>query len=405
MEYVSKLLQRLGPAGIVVKTILAALIGDALLLAFILLRRAYRRRYFAKRDARALHFQKVWPELISGTIPYKNWRNNAFDQPVVESLALDALESSPPAEAATIVRFLRESGLLSKQIHEAERYRGWRRRKSLVALGRTRTPESIPALSEGLRDPDPETRMASLRGLGRTSLDSAAEEILRWVGEVGLIVPVLPLENALINCTREHPRLLIPYLKGADDRLREVVGRVLGEVASTALEADVLEMAGDTNPELRASSARALAHIKTKIALPVLTKLLEDPSWVVRLRAAVALGQLRSSLAIQPLIRALIDSHRLVRLRAAQSIVELDDDPSSTFVQVCDLGDAYAQDAYINANENAGTLKELLDAIKNAPHFDETRRAELISAAELRLNRPGRQRDLVHSETADAVLD
>src|SRR5690349_24597311 len=96
MEYVSKLLERLGPAGIVVKAIVAALIGDAVLLVFILVRRAYRKRYFVRRDARALHYQKFWAELISGAIMFDDWRKKAFDRQIVESLALDALEAAPP---------------------------------------------------------------------------------------------------------------------------------------------------------------------------------------------------------------------------------------------------------------------------------------------------------------------
>src|SRR5580692_6948956 len=403
MEYISNLIQRLGPAGVVVKAIVAALVGDAVLLAFILIRRTYRRRYFARRDSRALHFQKFWTELISGAIGYDDWRKNSFDRQVVESLALDALEAAPPQEAARILRFLRESGLLGKQIHEAEKHRGWRRRKALVALGRTRAPEGVPALSEGLRDPDAETRMASLRGLGRTSLPSAAEEILRWVGEVGLVVPALPLENALINCTRERPKVLLSYMKGADGQFREILGRVLGEVATSALEADVLEMAGDKSPELRASAARALAHGKPKIALPVLTKMIDDPSWVVRLRAAVALGQLRSPLAIQALIRALTDSHRLVRLRAAQAIVEQDEDPVGTFERVAELRDPYAQDAYITAAENSGTYNELLEGLRKTPGLEDDRRAELVAAAEFRVNGNGEKRPIPADEEIDAV--
>ena len=398
MGYISNLIQRLGPAGIVVKAIIAALVGDGVLLAFILLRRTYRRRYFARRDARALHFQRFWNEILSGAIRYDEWRKKPFDRQVVESLALDALEASPPAEAARILRFLRESGLLEKQVYEAERYRGWRRRNALVALGRTRAPEGIPALSEGLRDPDPETRMASLRGLGRTSLPTAADEILRWVGEEGLVVPALPLENALINTARERPALLLPYMAGATEPLREILGRVLGEVATPALEEDILEMAGDDNAELRASAARALAHGKPKIALPVLTKMIEDPAWVVRLRAAVALGQLRNPLAIQALVRALTDSHRLVRLRAAQAIVEQDEDPVATFESIADLGDPYAQDAYITAAENAGIYADLLDALKNAPGMQESRRAELLAAAEFRLNSGAEKRSVPAAE-------
>ncbi|HUJ32880.1 MAG TPA: HEAT repeat domain-containing protein [Candidatus Acidoferrum sp.] len=386
MGYIFSLIRRLGPAGVVLKAIFIALIGDALLLAFILLRRTYRKRYFARRDSRAVFFQKLWSDLITGKIPYESWRGKPFDRRVVESLALDALEASPPAEAAQVLKFLRASGLLQKRIYEAEKHRGWRRRRALVALGRTRAPEGINALAEGLRDRDMETRLASLRGLGRTGLPDAAEEILRWVGEVGLVVPALPLENALINCSRERPRVLLPYMNGGSQEVREALARVLGEVASAALETDIIEMAGDASPELRASAARALAHAKPRIAVPVLGKMIEDPSWIVRLRAAVALGQIHSALAISPLLKALTDSHRLVRLRAAQAIVEQDEDPVSTFERVVATEDVYAHDAYVTAAENAGTYTALLEAIEQAPNLEEPHRQKLLAAATFRLN-------------------
>jgi len=63
----------------VTKAILAALVADGLLLAFILLRRAYRRRYFAKLDRRTFEFRQKWDEVVSGRIPYANWRKKSFD--------------------------------------------------------------------------------------------------------------------------------------------------------------------------------------------------------------------------------------------------------------------------------------------------------------------------------------
>jgi HEAT repeat protein len=379
-------IERLGPAGIVVKAIIAAFIAVGAILAFILLRRAYRKRYFARRDARALHFQRHWRQLISGQIPFDQWRRKPFARRIVESLVLDALEAAAPAEAANLLAFLRSSGLLQKQIHDAERHRGWRRRRALVALGRSRAPEGIPALAQGLRDHHIETRLAALRGLGRTGLPSAADEILCWVGEAGLIVPPLPLENALINCCRESPRLLLARMSGAPGPLRDIFARVLAEVATPALEADIIEMAGDSSPEIRASAARALVRAESQNALPVLTELLADPVWIVRLRAAVALGQIRSPLVVPALARAVTDPHRLVRLRAAQAIVEQDADPVATFRRIVETGDAYAQDAYITAAENAGKYAALLEAIRQHSELDQCARDALLAAAAFRLN-------------------
>src|SRR6266571_1638526 len=341
MESIFRLIHKLGPAGIVLKAIFAALVADGLLLAFILLRRSYRKRYFAKRDARVFHFRAVWEQLISGKIPYLAWRGKIFDRRVVESLALDALEAAPAEGAARVLNFLRVSGLMQTRIYEARKYHGWQRRKALVALGQTRAAEGIAALGEGLRDSNAETRLAALRGLGRTGLPAAAEEILRWVGERGLVVPALPLENALMNCCRERPQLVPRYMAAAHGELRELLGRVLGEVATQTMDADLTEMAGDQAPEVRASAARA----------------------------------------IPALLLALTDSHRLVRLRAAQALADQDEDSSVIFAAVADTEDAYGIDAYITAAENAGIYGELLEKLQTGRSMEEERRRHLLDIA------------------------
>ena len=118
-----------------------------------------------------------------------------------------------------------------------------------------------------------------------------------------------------MNCCRERPQLVPRYMAAAHGELRELLGRVLGEVATQTMDADLTEMAGDQAPEVRASAARALGNARPKIAPPVLAEMVKDPVWFVRLRATVALGQLRTVRAISALLLALTDSHRLVRLR------------------------------------------------------------------------------------------
>src|SRR6267378_3079998 len=222
MESIFEKLWRLGPAAFVLKAIVVAVAADALLLAFILLRRTYRKRYFAQRDARVFKWRQQWDDLLSARVPYSAWRANVFDRRIIETIALDGLEARNPEECARILRFLRFSGLIEKRIFEA--------------------------------------RLAALRGLGRTASPKAAEEILAWVGEKGLVVPALPLQSALIQCCAERPQLLLPYVQSATGPLREVLGRVLGEVATPSLGMDLLQFVGDDLDELRAAAARALAQ-------------------------------------------------------------------------------------------------------------------------------------------------
>jgi HEAT repeat protein len=359
MESIFEKLWRLGPAAFVLKAIVAAIVADASFLGFILIRRFYRKRYFAKRDGRVFELRKNWDRMISGQIPYESWRGKPFDRRIVETIALDALEAAGAEESARLLKFLRKSGLIEKRIYEARKLTGWRRMRALVALRQTRAPEGIPALAEGLRDRDLEIRLAALRGLGRTACPQAAEEILAWVGEKGLCVPALPLQSALIQSCAERPKLLIPYVRQAEGPLREVLGRVLGEVATPALTMDLLQFAGDDLDELRAASARAMSHSEHGLALDVLNELVGDPVWFVRLRAIISLGTLCDARGIPDLIRGLKDSHRLVRLRAAEALVMLKTQMVPIFQQVLATQDRYGLQAYLTALENAGLRGKL----------------------------------------------
>lgn len=380
MESIFDKIWRLGPAGLILKAIIVAVIADALLLAFILLRRTYRKRYFARRDARVFELRKEWNALISGKIPFASWRNKPFDRRIVETIVLDVFEAAGSEESARLLQFLRVSGLIEKRIFEARHLIGWRRMRALVALGRTRAPEGIPALAEALRDRDLEIRLAALRGLGRTASPQAAEEILVWLGDKGLVVPALPLQSALIQCCAERPQILLPYVQSAKGALREALGRVLGEVATPSLGMDLLQFVVDDLDELRAAAARALGHTQSGVSFSVLAELAHDRTWFVRLRAVVSLGKLSGRRAIPPLLRGLTDSNRLVRLRAAEALVGISAEAVPIFQQVVASRDRYALHAYLTAVENADLLAKLEGELQNFPSLAAEERTKLQNA-------------------------
>ena len=354
-------LWRLGPAAFVFKAIIAAIVADGLLLAFIFIRRTYRRRFFARRDKRVFELRQEWDALISGRLSYDRWRKKAYDRRIVEAMALDAFEAAGPEESARLLKFMRTSGLIEKRIFEAQHLKGWRRMRALVALGRTRAPEGVPALAEALRDRHLDIRLAALRGLGRTACPQAAEEILAWIGESGLTVPALPLQSALIQCCAERPQLLLPFVKQAEGPLREIMGRVLGEVATPALGLELLQFVGDEREELRAAAARAMSHTNAGMAFDALSELAEDRTWFVRLRAIIGIGSLADPRAIPTLLKGLTDSNRLVRLRAAEALMQFRAVMVPVFEQVIQLRDRYGLHAYLTAIENAG-LREKLES-------------------------------------------
>ena len=263
------------------------------------------------------------------------------------------------------MNFLRASGLIEKRIFDARHHQGWRRQRALVALGRTRAPEGIPALAEGLTDRDLDTRLAALRGLGRMACPEAAEAILNWVAGVGLTVPALPLQSALVQCCAERPQILLPYLQHAEGDLREVLGRVFGEVATPSLGTDVLQFVDDDLHELRAAAARALSNAEPGLAVNVLSELAQDPVWFVRLRAIISLGKFGHRAVTPSLLRGLTDSNRLVRLRAAEALIELKTELAPIFEKVAGSRDRYGLHAYLTALENAGLQAKLEAELKS----------------------------------------
>lgn len=347
------------------KAIFFVIAADVVLLAFILLRRSYRKWFFANRDKRMLAIREQWDALISGEIPYTTWRSETSQRELIETLVLDAFDIANPEESARLLKFMRASGLVEKRILEARHHKGWRRHKALVALGRTRAPEGIRALAEGLRDRETETRLAALRGLGRMACPEAAQEILNWVDDVGLVVPALPLQSALIHSCAERPQVLLPHLQHADKTVREVLGRVLGEVATPSLGPELLRFADDDLPELRAAAARGLSYLNPSETVDVLSELANDAIWFVRLRAIVSLGGLCHPSAIPFLLHGLTDSNRLVRLRAAEGLVDFKTELLPIFEKVIALQDQYGLHAFLTAIENAGLHAILVEGIEN----------------------------------------
>ncbi|GAC1437369.1 MAG: hypothetical protein NVS1B11_31010 [Terriglobales bacterium] len=185
-------------------------------------------------------------------------------------MLLDAIEMSDDKKLPSLLSCLRTTGLLGLQINQARRLKGWQQRAALVVLGRTRAPEAIPALVDALDSSDEETSIVAVRGLGRTGLPEAAHPLLDRVLSGDLHVPEHTVKNALINCCRSHPQLLLRSMERSSGHVRELLARVLGELATPELGEDLLILAADPLPEVRASAARALAKTKPEIAFPIL---------------------------------------------------------------------------------------------------------------------------------------
>jgi HEAT repeat protein len=381
MAFVFSAVEKLGPAGLVLRAIMGSVLGICLLIGFIVLRRWYRARYFRRRNERTVALRSWWDNIISGKISALDWRFDPLDCDIVESILLDNIEMSTPANLPPLLDCLRASGLLDMRIYEARNSRGWKQRTALLALGRTRAVEAIPALAEGLDSRLSETRIAAVRGLGRTAIREAAIPILDRIVAGHLDAPERSLKNALVNCCRSHPEMLVNYVAQTEGPIRELLARVLGELASPELGEELLVLAADTLPEVRASAARALGNSNSSYTLPALHTLATDPEWFVRLRAVVALGQIENVGKIRILLHAVCDRNRHVRQRAAWALARMEPQLEQILEDVVATNDDYALQAFISELERSGAIDKIVGALDGSGKCSEAALMEVVAGA------------------------
>ena len=363
MDFVSRLFPELGFARLIAEAIFSSLLAIFLLIVFIVVRRWYRGRYFQRLNERTFALRSQWDGILSGSVPARSWRLKRLDCEIVESILLDNIEMASPQQLPPLLACLRTSGLLDLRIFQARAARGWKRDAALVALGRTRTPEAVPALSEALDAPAEETRIAAVRGLGRIGLWEAALPLVDHLLAEDLLVPEHAVKNALVNCCRDSPKILLRCLKQATGTARELLARVLAELATSDLGEDLILLATDADPEVRASGARALGNAQPSFALPLLSVLVQDKDWFVRIRAVVALASIDHHARIRPLLHALCDSNRHVRQRAAWALAQMGSNLDHILSQVVETHDNYALQAFTSELERSGAIDTLVDAL------------------------------------------
>lgn len=370
MQSISDLFTFQYPAEALAVVLAATAVGVAMLLAFILSRRAIRARYFAHRDSRARYVRQNWEKILSEEIPCGRWFNDRTDRSIVEATILDSIDVADAEGLVPLHRLIRNSGLLDWRIGEVRSCRGWRRRRSLLALGRMKVRESVPTLAGALTDANEGVAIDAVRGLGRVGTIDAAEAILKWILSRRIECPQQILQSAFLSCYRTDPSALLRQVLAADDAIRPILARVLAEVVTSRMPGDFLALATDRLAEVRACAARILATVHPHYALSAVTQLGADTEWFVRLRAAVALGQLGELRGIPVLIQILCDRNRLVRLRAASALTCFPGEEAQILNRAMETKDRYALQVLVSEMERSGRIPELVSALA-----DDQRRA------------------------------
>jgi HEAT repeats/PBS lyase HEAT-like repeat len=254
--------------------------------------RAVRHFRSQRFDALAIKIHKQWREIVRGDVRPEEWRYDSMQSEIVQSIVIQEISAATDKDRAGLQEFLRANGLVASCIEKVQSGHGWARRRAMLALGAMRVPEAIAPLTEELDDWQLDTRMAAVQSLGRTHLPEAAESIIESFMVGGLKVPLDPIANALVRCFKDRPAALMPFLRRSLGESRELLARVAIELATPGMADEMLILAADPQPEVRASAAKALAVAALQVSIPALADLARDESWFVRLRATIALNEI-----------------------------------------------------------------------------------------------------------------
>jgi hypothetical protein len=379
MDFVLKMIPHFNAAMLRTEVILAALGAVAMLFVFLVGRRAIRQMRIHRYDELALKMHAQWRDIVRGAIPMESWRKNSMQCDIIQSIVVQEISAATDKDREGLQEFLRSTGLIRLCIEKATGGFGWARRRAMLALGAMRVPEAIAPLSEALDDWQLDTRMIAVRALGSTGLPEAAEPILESFMVGGLKVPQDPICNALVRCYFERPAAILPYLRRSQGESRELLARVSSELATAEMGDEMVVLAEDPRPEVRASAAKALAAAPLELAIPALSDLTRDEVWFVRLRATIALGQIRHPRTIPILLDAVRDSNRMVRMRAAATLAQFEHDRMEILQSIVDSRDRYALHAMISALELGGGFDRMMRELTDPMRHDETA-AHLVDA-------------------------
>ena len=176
-----------------------------------------------------------------------------------------------------------------------------------------------------------------------------------------------------------RPEALLPFLRRSQGESRELLARIASEIATPAMADEMIVLAADSRPEVRASAAKALAGAPLPLAIPALGDLARDEVWFVRLRAATAIGQISHPRTIPILLGAVRDSNRLVRIRAAAALAKFEHETVEILQNIVESRDRYALHSMITALELGGGFEKVMAELADPMLHDETA-SRLVSA-------------------------
>lgn len=247
-----------------------------------------------------------------------------------------------------VIRALEARGVVARYLREAKSSMKWTRARSFRILGELKVPASVPALLQGLEDPDADVRNVAARSLGRMKLQAAEEALVALLGKHDQAISA----RIAAICIEMGPRtapLLIRSLRDGSPKARFWAARVLGEIRDARAVRSLGDALLDADGDVRSAAAWALGQIGERATAPLLEPLLRDPVWYVRAHAAESLGRLGDGGYAAALAEVLRDRSWWVRRNALDGLVRLGEPATPVLLQTLRGDDRFARECAVEA--------------------------------------------------------
>jgi HEAT repeat protein len=246
------------------------------------------------------------------------------DLGVLELVLLEAARS-PDGVMKKLTYITEEMGFVQADIDRLARARDTRRAESAFHLGIIRSKRAVGPLLEALESgTDQDVVFACLNALSHIGTPEAIEGVARYLASHR------ELENVRIaEVMLERPDEFAPYIRRwleggrVDARRLDFLLKVVGALGDTSMVEPASGYLGHADPQVRASTARALGLLGDRAACEPLVRAMSDSSAGVRTEAAEALGRIGCLQAHGVLEAGLGDPDISVRRNSAAALMLL----------------------------------------------------------------------------------
>lgn len=282
-----------------------------------------RARLSARRRGEVAAFIR---HLLNTKIPAPLLEQTPFapqDLPAAFDSALATIRTIKGSEATRLVSLLDGWGMrahITKLLEDGTRPQKIR---ALTYLAQCRDEESLRQIIDTSRNTDPYVQLAALRALSRRGDAEDLGIVLDHMKEAGQRNTLVLTEILTSFGTPALPTLFTLAASDAPDPMRLAAITALGTIGSREAVPSLLEIAArnETGAELRARALQSLGRIRDERATDAVLTGLEAAEAPIRVQAARAAGRLTLARALPLLTRLLEDPVWWVRYRAAEALL------------------------------------------------------------------------------------